>query len=375
MMNRKHVAVCIDVFEFQANRILDNEWAKRFPGASWISLAAKLMKDDTDFVTGDIAISHVESGYWKAKDILVIQDLDSYHAKALLSMGAVPFLLGISESPLYAYLVYDKLQKIAPPFINRMAYTGAFPLLGNDANNNFPFYFPSFSADESMETLPWSGRKFCVLVAGNKYWKVNPITYNFRHPRRILRDLRNAFRRKRSPQFITSSNDSLLDERYSLIQFLGQKKLIDLYGAGWNDKARYTKYWWKQLSSLIPEIYKGKASDKYTEISNYKFAVCFENTSYTGYVSEKIMDCFFAGVIPIYLGADDIDKIVPPDIFIDYRKFSSKEELLSFLTNIPEEEALSMIHKAKEYLYRGEGIKFSYQQWCTHLKSLFEKIN
>ena len=37
-------------------------------------------------------------------------------------------------------------------------------------------------------------------------------------------------------------------------------------------------------------------------ISNHKFNIAFENSSYPGYVTEKITDAFIANTIPIYWG-------------------------------------------------------------------------
>jgi hypothetical protein len=41
-------------------------------------------------------------------------------------------------------------------------------------------------------------------------------------------------------------------------------------------------------------------------LSDYMFSVTMENASYSGYWSEKILDCFACGTIPIYYGDPDI---------------------------------------------------------------------
>ncbi len=38
------------------------------------------------------------------------------------------------------------------------------------------------------------------------------------------------------------------------------------------------------------------------------FNICIENASYPGYFSEKVLDCFCAGTIPIYYGDPEIGK-------------------------------------------------------------------
>lgn len=42
--------------------------------------------------------------------------------------------------------------------------------------------------------------------------------------------------------------------------------------------------------------------DKHKWLQNYKFNLCFENSSYPGYLTEKLFDAYNAGCIPIYWG-------------------------------------------------------------------------
>ena len=48
-------------------------------------------------------------------------------------------------------------------------------------------------------------------------------------------------------------------------------------------------------------------------ISDYMFSVTIENDKYETYWSEKILDCFACGTIPIYHGSPDIDKFFNMD--------------------------------------------------------------
>ena len=43
-------------------------------------------------------------------------------------------------------------------------------------------------------------------------------------------------------------------------------------------------------------------------LEDYMFSVCIENGIYKTYYTEKILDCFACGTIPVYLGAPDIDE-------------------------------------------------------------------
>lgn len=50
-------------------------------------------------------------------------------------------------------------------------------------------------------------------------------------------------------------------------------------------------------------------SDKYEFQKKHKFSICFENSRHPGYVTEKLVQGFSAGTIPIYWGAPDVCNI------------------------------------------------------------------
>jgi len=69
-----------------------------------------------------------------------------------------------------------------------------------------------------------------------------------------------------------------------------------------------------------------KFNDARRLMSNIKFVFALENTYdpvYSqGYLTEKIFHGFLSGSIPIYLGCYNIEKLIPPDLFVDLRKFN-----------------------------------------------------
>ena len=61
----------------------------------------------------------------------------------------------------------------------------------------------------------------------------------------------------------------------------------------------------------------GKRIDNKKEyLSSYKFSIAMENSNGDGYVSEKIIDSFISGTIPIYYGDYMIDEYINPKSFI-----------------------------------------------------------
>ena len=55
----------------------------------------------------------------------------------------------------------------------------------------------------------------------------------------------------------------------------------------------------------------GPVPDKRNFLASFRFCICFENSSGTGYITEKLFDAWLAGCIPIYWGCTLQDGINP----------------------------------------------------------------
>lgn len=101
--------------------------------------------------------------------------------------------------------------------------------------------------------------------------------------------------------------------------------------------------------------YQGVCADKAETFARYRYALCFENTFHPvwtqGYLTEKILDCMATGTIPVYYGCSNIQELVPPDCFIDYRDFSSLEDLDIFLKNLSDDEYLGYVERIRQFLF------------------------
>ena len=137
---------------------------------------------------------------------------------------------------------------------------------------------------------------------------------------------------------------------------------FDLYGFGWErEKLR---------------CYKGMVKDKLSVLSKYKFSICYENQcNIKGYITEKIFDCFFAGVVPVYWGAQDITKYIPEGCFIDRRKFESIESLIFRLHSISEDEYMKYIQKINNYLNSDSFYRqFSVEAYVNNMVQIITKL-
>lgn len=77
----------------------------------------------------------------------------------------------------------------------------------------------------------------------------------------------------------------------------------------------------------------------------YRFSLAIENSSFPGYITEKIIDAWAAGTVPIYWGDKDIAKSFNSESFIDLSDCSNLDEMVAKVKEIDEdnEKYLSMM--------------------------------
>ena len=363
----KALSYCTDDVAFHENRILDENIAKKYPGTLWVSILARIASESgIEVVSGDVAISNISAKKWKPSEILVIQEQSAKQAVKLLNLGAVPLVLVCAESPLYIPNFYTSLPRVSASFRNRILFRGAFShtsLMGE----NHVLHFPSFSCGQEIATIPWKEKNFLVMVAANKYWKIKRSL-----PRKLMAWIRDFVLRRNSQIPLETINHQLHDKRLALVEYFGCSGRLDLYGTNWESICNLPEKW-RRLKGVIEKLKPVPCIDKQEIISKYKYAICLENMEYPGYVTEKIIDCFVVGVIPIYLGAPDISDFVPEESFIDLREFVSFDELNRYLENITEDKALSMINAGRSYLKSELGLRYSHENWAYSIMNLLRK--
>ena len=99
-------------------------------------------------------------------------------------------------------------------------------------------------------------------------------------------------------------------------------------------------------------------------MSQYRFSLCFENGAVPGYASERLYDSMNARCVPIYLGDTEILKQVPPECYIDMRKFKTYEELYAYLRSIDERRYAQYLRAIGTYLKSAEGKPYSVTHFC-----------
>jgi hypothetical protein len=99
--------------------------------------------------------------------------------------------------------------------------------------------------------------------------------------------------------------------------------------------------WYSQISDIC-EIYEGDDPD-FVFCSCYgNEALHFENSSVPGYITEKIIDAWVSGTIPIYWGAPDVAEHFNSEAFINCHDFASFDQVIERIDEIEHDDELYM---------------------------------
>jgi len=273
---------------------------------------------------------------------LATSDLHSTSESDIVFYNEMPNQLPPSSEYKKSYLLLFESELILPDNwdvekhqVFRKIFTWHDDLVDN--NKYFKINFPQLLPEDIPKDLS-KKQKLCTLIAGNK--KIN-------HPLELYSKRVEAIR---------------WFEEYHIEQF-------DLYGMGW-DGYRFSgpkivralnkiKPLTRLLAPSFPS-YRGKVAQKKPVLERYKFAICFENArDIPGYITEKIFDCFVAGCVPVYWGADNIGSHIPDSCYIDMRGFSSYEELYLFMANMSDMDYLKYLEEIEGFLRSEKGKYFS----------------
>lgn len=222
-------------------------------------------------------------------------------------------------------------------------------------------------------------RKFCMLIARQKF---------------------------------SNGEGELYSERVKAIRWFEKKQPqdFDLYGGGWdefvfkghlhylnfidyafrrtarcfpkdrfvnrmlNKSAKFNRFFYKIFFDKRPQYpsYRGVTGNVRETLKKYKFAICFENSSFPGWITERIFDCFLAGCVPVYLGDPNILNRIPEKAFIDMRKFLSYEALYDYLKKMTREEYLERIGAIKGFMESDRSYVFTAEYFAdTLLREIF----
>lgn len=193
--------------------------------------------------------------------------------------------------------------------------------------------------------LPWTDRKFACMLAGNK-WSSRP--------------------------------EELYSARLRVIEWYMEHApaRFDLYGPGWDLPTPSSLL--RRIARKLPAlrrafaphvaIWRGQVLSKQSVMSQYRFCYCFENFSGPfGWITEKLFDALFAGVVPVYRGDTNVINHIPAECFIDASNFRDTACLDTYLLSLGDEDCERIQAAGASYLASPVAQEFSIDTFVNTL--------
>jgi hypothetical protein len=303
----------------------------------WNYLYDECLKRGITLITSDVYLRMPEP---RPKALLFVTAIKlSRQAKRdLLNNSTLkPVVFDLCEGPLYGCFLYWNLKHFSARFDHIFMPRGAQPLVSK--KSVFHPHIEPLPYDRAIKVSGgFHARKYLTLINTNT--RINPWKSLFVRVAQMIRPL---------PSFIPK--ELYIDRLRAIDYFSRSGKMFDLYGRHWNDPIPYAS---KKIDAMFRESitrsYRGTVDDKMATLRNYKFAICFENTIFGGYFTEKIFDAMFSGCLPVYWGAPDIGDFIPENTFIDFRKFKNYVELDEYLSSMDEATYDQYIENINKFL-------------------------
>jgi hypothetical protein len=345
------------------NKCFAKEYATLGPGHGFSVMLAEMARQrNFEIVTGDVFLGRPNMS---PRKVFCITEMYSKNTNKLLRIGAVPLICFSTESPIIARTFYINIKRLAGRFIHNIQFKGTSDRLAKTSTQFSVMYIP-IDHRVPLSYSNWKSRELLVLINRNKRMFYNGSGIKDRI-RSVLSKIKIDFQKMVDP-WIRSKE--IYKDRVEAIYHFSKLNGFHLYGQGWENSipgfpARFHLAAKKSFKGAI------NPNAKLDVMNRYKFALCFENCIFPGYVTEKIFDCFLSACIPVYYGAPDIEDFVPPEAFIDYRKFKDFDELEHYLLSLSEQDSFNMLESARRFLASKDFDKYETRKI---VEKIFERI-
>jgi hypothetical protein len=342
------------------NKIFDPKYGNPPFRSALIELYRQALKHDIQIITTDIYLE-MEKDY---STCLLLSEMVTPQTKLLLEQHhLIPSICFCGESPNVAWSFYHNIEQYARNFKHLFVFRGAGTKLKSFTQIH-PFYWPNARRD-IIDGPQWYNRNYLVMIASNKYRFMVSSHKPLYNLRLFAKHIYWNYLKLINPLF---RFDDLYQKRLDAIYYFSNMPDFRLYGSGWNKTGRMSKYLKAaKRAGAIP------VDDKLAAMSNFKFALCFENCVFPGYVTEKIFDGFFAGCIPVYWGAPDITDFVPAETFVDVRQFDSWSDLDRYLRKMSESEARHYHANIRDFLASDAFDRFHQDSFVANIITILEE--
>jgi len=154
---------------------------------------------------------------------------------------------------------------------------------------------------------------------------------NIRLPYFLFSNVKNLKleRKKRYTKFCCFVYSNSIKHRENFCKKLSNYKKIDCGG--------------KSLNNLGYRV-----ENKIEYQKDYKFCIAYENHSQSGYTTEKLLDAFLSGCLPIYYGNPYIYTDFNKGTFINANDFKNEEELINYIVKVDNDDELYNSYFNKE---------------------------
>jgi hypothetical protein len=218
-------------------------------------------------------------------------------------------------------------------------------------NDNFDYIISSFSDKKitmnDKKYIYWSGEPYPCKIKNNNFIQFNTIEnisnsiylpYVFDSPY-WTKNVRK-FNNKNRQLFLAYCNSKVHQHREDIYnKFVEKTKNTDkicnalgkCYGKYRNTHKKINGHW----SDL-------KLIEEY---SKYNFILAIENCDKPGYVTEKIMNAYASGGIPIYWGNKKVKELFNPKSFIYMNDFKNIDECLNYIFNMMNKDIVNMMNE------------------------------
>jgi hypothetical protein len=356
---QKRIILDINSKELLNNRAFDIKVAEMVDSIPLYVFAQNAKRIGYEVMTADVFLRGTE----RSGINLLITEIFTHYTERLISQGCVPAICYCGESPLVIPGYYHNLKKKIGRFKHAYLFKGAHHSYDAPTQKKHVLYWTN--AQRSVDSQgPWDQRKFLTLINSNKH-SSKPFAIRKIADLKIWSDITLHYLKNWIALHTFPGNiPDFYSTRLCALQHFSKKDDFELFGQGWNNEIFGVS---QKSQDLIRRSYRGAFprgnAKKHKILRNYKFALCFENTAFSGYVTEKIFDCILCGVIPVYLGAPDIDAFVPREIYIDFNFFSSFEDLENYLRTLSLEEINRYLNSASDFVASESFEKYYLSGW------------
>jgi len=115
----------------------------------------------------------------------------------------------------------------------------------------------------------------------------------------------------------------------------------------------------------------GRVPDKIEFISKYKFNIAFENSSYPGYTTEKLLEALITNTIPIYWGDPKVSNDFNTKAFINCNDFDSMDAAIDHIKKVDSDENLYRQYLSEPFLVDNQETEYCKEE---NILQRFEEI-